>query len=342
MLLSIIIPSYNRERFVVSTIHAAARIDFQDKEIIVIDDGSRDASVDVIREFVKSNGSGNNIRLITRENRGLVKTLNEGLSMARGKYFYVVASDDIPIPEGISSLVNHLEENEDLQFALGNALFMDSEFQSWFKPAYGEGHQRFFTLPYQRRRKEMFLRYPQPILLQATVFKTSALRDIGGWREEIISDDFSLFLRLFLQLRNVGTDFAYQPKAMTCFYRRHNANVSGSLERQFMTTDQALTHLCPQEWQDAAYLRNFAGHAIVAVRRRNILLAVRLFRSTVTHIGLLRCLLGVGPALVTSLMAILSGRLGHKSDVVVEHEPPAITMGHATDRPCGSVVPGRE
>jgi hypothetical protein len=235
--------------------------------------------------------------------------------------------------------VNHLEENGDLQFALGNALIMESEYQREFKPAYGEAHQRFFTLPYQRRRKEMFLRYPQPIFLQATVFRTSALKDIGGWREDIISDDFSLFLRLFFQLRNVGKDFAYQPEAMTCFYRRHEANVSRSLERQFMTTDQALTHLCPPEWQDAAYLRNFADHAIVAVRRGKIFLTVRFFRTTVAHIGLLRWLLAVGPALVTSLMTILSGRLGHKADVVIAHEPPATAMDYPTDRSCDSVVP---
>jgi glycosyltransferase involved in cell wall biosynthesis len=304
MLLSIIIPSYNHERFVVSTIQAAARIDVQDKEIIVIDDGSPDASASVIRDYIASKDTGDNIRLIARENRGLVKTLNEGLSIAQGEYFYLVGSDDIPIPEGISSLVRYLENNGSLQFALGNALFMDSEYQCEFKPTYGDAHRLLFTLPYDRRHKEMFLHYPQPILLQATVFKTSALKDIGGWREDIISDDFSLFLMLLSQWKNVGEDFAYRPDVMACFYRRHEANVSRNLERQFMTIDQALTHLCPAEWQDAAYLRNFAGHAIVAVRRRNILLAVRLFRSTVTHIGLLRCLLGVGPALVTSLMAI--------------------------------------
>ncbi len=277
MLLSIVIPSYNHARFVISTLRAAARIDIHDKEIILIDDGSTDASASVIREYIASKGTGNNIRLIARENRGLVKTLNEGLAMAQGKYFYLVASDDIPISEGVCSLVNHLENNGDLQFALGNALFMDSEYQREFQPTYGEAHRRFFALPYDRRQKEMFLHYPQPILLQATVFKTSALKDIGGWREDIISDDFSLFLRLFSQLKNVGKDFAYQPDVMTCFYRRHEANSGANVERQFMTVDQALTHLCPTEWRDAAYLRNFANLGIMAVKGGKLSLAVRFF-----------------------------------------------------------------
>jgi glycosyltransferase involved in cell wall biosynthesis len=340
MLLSIIIPSYNHERFVASTMQAAARIDVQDKEIIVIDDGSPDASASVIREYIASKGTGNNIRLIARENRGLVKTLNEGLSIAQGKYFYVVASDDIPIPEGISGLVNHLENHGDLQFALGNALFMDSEYQREFKPTYGEAHRRFFALPYDRRQEEMFLHYPQPILLQATVFKTSALKDIGGWREDIISDDFSLFLRLFSQLKNVGKDFAY-PDVMTCFYRRHEVNISRNWERQFMTIDQALTHLCPTEWQDAAYLRNFANHCIGAMINGKLFLAVRLFHFTVARIGLLRWLRAAGPALIDLLITILSRRLRHKVEIVVAHEPAATMMDHPSDRRCDTVVLGR-
>jgi glycosyltransferase involved in cell wall biosynthesis len=326
MILSIFIPSYNHARFIVRTLQAAARIDVPDKEIIVIDDGSSDASVSVIREYIASKGTGNNIRLIARENRGLVKTLNEGLALARGKYFYEVASDDIPIPEGIMSLIGFLENNEDLQFAMGNSLFMESEDQREFQPTYGEAHRRFFALSYERRQKEMFLRLPLPLLLQATVFKTSALKEMGGWREDIISDDLSMFLMLFSQMKRVEKDFTYQPDVMACFYRRHETNISRNLERQFMTIDQVLTHLYPAEWQDAAYLRNFAGHAIIAVRTGKLFLVVRFFHATVAHMGLLRWLRAVGPALSCTLMAILSRRLSRR--IVVVHEPVATMIIH--------------
>ena len=329
MLLSVIIPSYNHEQFVVSAIRAAAKIDIEDKEIIVIDDGSRDASVSVIREFIGSKGSGSNIRLIARENHGLVKTLNEGLLIARGKYFYVVASDDIPIPEGIKSLVRNLENNEDLQFALGNALFMNSETQCIFKPAYGESHQRFFALPDDRRQEEMFLHYPQPILLQATVFKTSTLKEIDGWREDIVSDDFSMFLRLFSRLNAVGKSFAYQPEVMTCFYRRHETNISAHLERQFMTIDQALTHLCPTEWLDAAYLRNFIGHGITAIKRGELFLFIHFFRTSVAHIGLLRWLRAASPALLDTLATSFSRRFAYNVEILVAHEPAITVIAHS-------------
>jgi glycosyltransferase involved in cell wall biosynthesis len=323
MLLSIIIPSFNHEQFVINTLKAADRIEIDDKEIIVIDDGSSDSSVLVIRDFLASDDAKVKFTLITRENRGLVKTLNQGLAIASGKYVYIVASDDIPIPAGICSLVSLLESRETLQFALGNALMMDSEYQSEFIPTYGEAHRRFFALPYNKRHKELFLRYPNPLLLQATVFRSSILKDIGGWREDIISDDLSLFLRLLSQLRNVGTDFVFQPQILACFYRQHGANISKNQERQFKTVGQALMHLCPVELKDSVSIRHYADISITAVKNRRLLLAARLFYSRIDDLGLFRWLRAAGPAFEAFFMIRISRALSHTA--LVEHEP-AISM----------------
>jgi len=300
MILSIIVPSYNHEKFVLSTIGAASRIAIRDKEITVIDDGSTDNSVALIREYIAGRGESANIRLIARENRGLVKTLNEGLALARGKYLYCVASDDIPIPDGVRSLVDHLEKNPSLQFIVGNALVMESEDQREFLATYGGAHKRFFALPFEQRHKEMFSHYPH-IYLQASVFKTAALRAIGGWREDIISDDFSLFLRMLSQLKDVEKDFAFRPEIMACFYRRHQANVSRNVERQFMTVEQALAALCPPQWRDAAYLWNCIGHSMVAIRSGRPSLAAQFFRSTIDRTGLVRLLRSAASELVETL-----------------------------------------
>ncbi len=328
MLLSILIPSYNHEQFVLSTIRAAARIDVADTEIIVIDDGSSDSSVRVIREYIASLNTSANIRFIARENRGLVKTLNEGLSMARGKYFYVVASDDIPIPEGVASLLKILQNDDDLQFALGNALYMDSEEQREFRPAYGEAHRRFFALPYEQRQKQMYLRYPQPLLLQATVFRTSALKSIHGWREDIVVDDFSLFLRMLSQRKQVGKDFAYHPEIMACFYRQHPSNSYRNLMRQFTMVEQALAKLSPPEWRDAALFRNFASHGLQAMRRREGWLLAQMFYSTVKHLGFLRFVW----TFVSESWEILKYRLSrnrvNEPVPTVIHDPPAKNVGY--------------
>jgi glycosyltransferase involved in cell wall biosynthesis len=329
MLLSILIPSYNHEQFVLTTIQAAASIDIRDKEIIVIDDGSTDGSANAIREYIASRNLGDTVRLISRENRGLVKTLNEGLSLARGRYFYVVASDDIPIPDGIRKLVDQLDKNPAQQFVLGNALLMESEDQREFRATYGGAHRRFFAMHFEERYREMFLHYPQPILLQATVFRTSALTAIGGWREDIISDDFSLFLQMFSQLKDVGKDFAFQPDIMACFYRRHGANVSMNLERQFMTVEQALTELCPPEWRDAAYFRNCVAQGVAAMESGRPSLAAQFFHSTIAKVGLVRLVRTAASELIQTLTNGVARRQANAVEPLVVHEAAAARL----DRP---------
>lgn len=333
MLLSVIIPSYNHEQFILSTIKAAVNIDIQNKEIIVIDDGSSDASIRVIRDYIADKDASYNIKFVARENRGLVKTLNEGLSIAKGKYLYLVASDDIPIPEGIVSLVNILETDRGLQFVMGNALVMYSEQQREFTPTYGENHRRFFALPWDKRHKEMFLNYPQPILLQATVFKTSTLNAIGGWREDIVVDDFSLFLRMFSRFHDVGQDFGFHPEIMACFYRQHQTNSFRNIERQFMMVEQALTQLCPAEWRDEAIFRNFRIHGVGALREGRLLLASQFLLSTVTRIGLARSMPISAVEFCKALIAKLSKNHAKKFESLVIHEPAAATISHSRKAP---------
>lgn len=285
MLLSIVIPSYNHQQFVLSTIRAAESINVEDKEILIIDDGSSDDSANRIRDYIAASGNSN-LHLIARENRGLVKTLNQGLSIARGKYFYLVASDDIPIPKGIEHLISILETAPQLRFALGNALFMQSEEQREFRTAYGEAHRRFFSLPQDRFRRALFLHYPQPILLQSTVFRTSALQQLGGWREDITLDDMSLFTRMFSQSARVGTDFAFAPETLACYYRQHDSNISRNGPRQFLTTEELLAKLCPQDLKAAAFAVNLVGHGLAALKARQFRQAREYLSSTVNHAGM--------------------------------------------------------
>jgi len=83
MLISVIIPSFNHKRYVIQSITSVLDQTWRDLDLIVIDDGSTDGSADLI-EQIKRGGGG--FRFVRRENRGLIKTLNQGLQMAKGKF----------------------------------------------------------------------------------------------------------------------------------------------------------------------------------------------------------------------------------------------------------------
>ncbi|BCR05189.1 hypothetical protein DESUT3_22580 [Desulfuromonas versatilis] len=96
MQVSVVIPSYNHRQYVVEAIESVLDQDWPDIDLIVIDDGSKDGSAEVIGELLDRRGG---FRLVARENRGLIRTLNEGISMASGEYFCLLASDDY-LPAG--------------------------------------------------------------------------------------------------------------------------------------------------------------------------------------------------------------------------------------------------
>ena len=110
-LVSIVIPSYNHERFIADTIKSVMDQSYNNIELIVIDDGSTDNSREVIKKCQRN--YNNNFEFIEKKNEGLVKTLNYGLSLIKGKYYQVLGSDDIIYKEKIELQVNHLESNAD-------------------------------------------------------------------------------------------------------------------------------------------------------------------------------------------------------------------------------------
>ncbi|MEZ6146240.1 MAG: glycosyltransferase [Planctomycetaceae bacterium] len=91
-LVSIIIPCYNAAEFVAEAIESAAGQTYGNVEVIVIDDGSTDESVDVLRSF------GDRIRWETGPNRGACAARNRGLELAQGEIVQFLDSDDLLHP----------------------------------------------------------------------------------------------------------------------------------------------------------------------------------------------------------------------------------------------------
>ena len=95
-LISIVIPNYNSEAYIVQTLDSVLRQTYKNFEIIIVDDRSKDASVEVIEDYIKSN-SDTDIRLICLEkNHGMpAAPRNIGVENALGKWIAFLDCDDI-------------------------------------------------------------------------------------------------------------------------------------------------------------------------------------------------------------------------------------------------------
>lgn len=107
-LISIVIPVYNAERFIEKAIESICNQSYKNIEIIVIDDGSIDESLQIIKSI-----RDDRIRIISRENRGLIASLNEGINLSRGSYIARMDADDISSPIRIEQQVKYFEHHID-------------------------------------------------------------------------------------------------------------------------------------------------------------------------------------------------------------------------------------
>jgi len=111
-LVSVIMPNYNKAQFVAEAIQSVLQQSMKDFEFIIVDDGSTDGSLDVIRDVTRNDGR---VRVLSNgNNRGVSFTINKGMREVTGKYVCLIGSDDLFRPERLERMVNALGGRLDL------------------------------------------------------------------------------------------------------------------------------------------------------------------------------------------------------------------------------------
>lgn len=237
-LVSILIPAYNHERFVTECLDSALKEPYPNKEVLIIDDGSKDGTPGLISEWVARHKSDLPISYKSRPNRGISATMNEMASEARGEFLRLGASDDFFLAGGIQPQVDYLLRHPEKLAVIADAIVVDSNSvktaDSALVSLFGADKRRYLTEPGIRR--EIISRWaiggPTPML------RRCALRATNGWSEDLRVEDWSFFLRL--AARN-AIGFIDCPVGA---YRVHGENMSkvkNTAQRIANLTDFAVT-----------------------------------------------------------------------------------------------------
>ncbi len=127
-LVSVIVPAYNHQAFVEESIEALIQQDYMHLEFIIIDDGSTDQTVEIIERLMPAcRERFSHVIFRSRPNEGVVRTLNEAIGLAQGKYIAAIASDDVFEPDAIRCYVDFMEENPGYVLVVGDNLIIDDE-----------------------------------------------------------------------------------------------------------------------------------------------------------------------------------------------------------------------
>lgn len=124
-LISVILPVYNAEEFVYQAIASILSQTYTNFEFIIINDGSTDRSLDIIKRF-----DDERIILLDRKNKGLIESLNEGLEVCKGDYIARMDADDISHPKRFERQLRAFLDDQELVLCSGGIVaFSENEFQ---------------------------------------------------------------------------------------------------------------------------------------------------------------------------------------------------------------------
>lgn len=245
-LVSVVIPCYNHARYIDEALDGVIAQDYANIELIIIDDGSKDDSVDKIRAKV-SECQARFVRFEFhhRPNKGLSATLNEALAWCQGKYVSFIASDDVMLAHKTRVQVAYLESNPEFSSLSANLEFIDNNSNSTGQTTQESKEYSFDeTLVHNS------------LLAPSQMHTLSAVRAVGGFDENIMIEDWYLWLKLL----DKGYRIMFLSDVLVK-YRKHDDNMSGNLKKMYSAERQILEQ----------YRHKFAYQAASYALQRKIL-----------------------------------------------------------------------
>ncbi len=188
-LATVIVLCYNQEQFVITCLESILAQTYSNIQMIIIDDHSRDNSVEVIHHWITKNEIQCTF-IIHTENQGICKTINHALTYATGKYITIIASDDLWLPEFIEKYVQiHENWGVELGFVYGQTYVMDENGTDLNKV------MRYLEKPYEGYVYEKLLER-NFIAANSVVMKKECLDKVGPYDENLSYEDYDMWLRL--------------------------------------------------------------------------------------------------------------------------------------------------
>ena len=231
-LVSVIVPSYNHEKYIEETIESIVNQTYKNIELIVIDDGSKDNSVQILEELSKKY----NFNLITQENKGLSRTLNKGIKLSKGKYICLCASDDILVLNKLEIQVNFMENNPQYAIVYGKKI---NFYQNGLKRHINNKNFRSGNI-----FNDLFLqKFSIPAV--SIMYKKIIFEEVGGFDTDLAVEDFDMALRIAKKYEIGYIDEYFY------YYRVHDSNTINDTDKMKYNVKKTL-----EKWKDDENYQN--------------------------------------------------------------------------------------
>ena len=218
-MVSVLLASYNHEKYVESAVRSVMEQKGVAFELIVLDDGSKDKSPEILEKL----SAELKFRYIHRENKGVVATLNEMLELAHGKYFCTFSSDDIMPPDRLRKQSDYLVSHPEAAGCFEQVKPMSEN------GIVSENLDPVFLKSVPEIRFEEFFLGLKPLHGCAEMFVTEKVRRLGGYDTRFFFEDYPLYLKV---LYEYGPQ-PVLPDIVCCHYRDHGNNMHANHNRMY-------------------------------------------------------------------------------------------------------------
>lgn len=234
---SVVTPVFNGGQYLAAAVESILAQTHGDFEYIVLDDGSTDGSFRILQEYERRDPR---MRVVSRENRGVVSTLNELFEYAQGDYVAIMAQDDIALPERLALQAEFLQKNPGVVCVGGATEMIDAK-------------GRYLTLIWHPATDEeiqrLALRGLGGINASAAMVRRESHFRVGGYDPDLyLAEDLDMWLRLgeVGQLANL--------RDTVLKYRLH----SGSISEQYSLRQIDVARMaCERAWRRRGISESF-------------------------------------------------------------------------------------
>jgi glycosyltransferase involved in cell wall biosynthesis len=211
---SVLLPVYNREKYVKQAVDSVLNQTFKDFELLAVDDGSTDRSAEILKSY------GSKLKLIQQRNQGPEMARNAAAALAQGEYLVYLDSDDFLLPFALETYDKVIRGTDSPPLLQGSVLFFRDD-----SPPKG-----FPADPIQIYKFKTYAAKTISLSSNATVIRKAAFDAVGGGRRDTTAKTFHAD-DTYIQLKlGPYSPFIVIKQHATLAYRLHGENVSKNIE----------------------------------------------------------------------------------------------------------------
>ncbi len=218
---AVLIPAYNEEKVIEHTVRSVLDSDYKDLRVIVIDDGSKDATLEVTRDTFRKEIATGRVTVLTKPNSGKAEALNYGLEHVTEELFIGIDADTLIAPDAISKLIPHFSDPKVAALAgnakVGNRVNLWTRWQAL----------EYITSQNFERRALNTLNAVSVVPGAIGAWRTAAVRAAGGYHPDTVAEDADLTMALL----QAGYWVNYEDRALA--YTEAPSNASTLMRQRF-------------------------------------------------------------------------------------------------------------